>query len=250
MKANLKIVKQLYHHHALEIISNNRGIEESFLKLLEEPIELLKIKRRKKKIEIDGIKADELNKELRRALENRDIQDLKFEAFEEDGVFYFSENKRKIAGFDFAIINDKNNLIRLRNLCYGRLQYADRNKRWAAFLKNNERLKPLAEEIIRIGEEGKDLEDDLEKVKPLIVGEIQFGNWGLVYRDFFKVLKADIYNSIDCLIYIVPTGRLESLLSDGIVTYDGTEKIIKEFEKVLTVPIWLIGIDIEEQNNE
>ena len=80
---------------------------------------------------------------------------------------------------------------------------------------------------------------------PLIVGEIQFGNWALAYRDFFKVLKADVQNSIDCLIYIVPTGELEKLLSDGIVTFDKTKKIIEEFSKVISVPVWLIGIDVE-----
>ena len=79
---------------------------------------------------------------------------------------------------------------------------------------------------------------------PLILGEIQFGNWALAYRDFFKVLKANVQTSVDCLIYICPTGQLESMLSDGIVTFDKTKKIIKEFEKVINIPIWLIGIDL------
>ena len=34
------------------------------------------------------------------------------------------------------------------------------------------------------------------------------------------------------------------MLSDGIVTFDKTKKIIKEFEKVINIPIWLIGIDL------
>ena len=77
----------------------------------------------------------------------------------------------------------------------------------------------------------------------MIVGEIQFGNWALAYRDFFKVLKADVQNSVDCLIYIVPTGNLESMLSDGIVTFDKSKKIIDDFAKVISVPVWLIGVD-------
>ena len=80
---------------------------------------------------------------------------------------------------------------------------------------------------------------------PLIVGEIQFGNWALAYRDFFKVLKADVKNSVDWLIYIVPTGNLEKMLSDGIVTFDKTKKIMEEFSKVISVPVWLIGIDVD-----
>jgi len=80
---------------------------------------------------------------------------------------------------------------------------------------------------------------------PLLVGEIQFGNWALVYRDFFKVLKANVQNSIDCLIYIVPTGHLEMMLSNSIVTFDKTKKILKDFAKVISVPVWIIGLDIQ-----
>jgi hypothetical protein len=46
-------------------------------------------------------------------------------------------------------------------------------------------------------------------------------------------------------VYIVPTGALEKSLSDGIVTFDKTLKIIKDFEKVINVPVWLVGIDIK-----
>ena len=60
---------------------------------------------------------------------------------------------------------------------------------------------------------------------PLILGEIQFGNWALAYRDFFKILKANVQTSVDCLIYICPTGDLENMLSDGIVTFNKTKKI-------------------------
>ena len=53
-----------------------------------------------------------------------------------------------------------------------------------------------------------------------------------------------VQNSVDCLIYIVPTGNLENMLSDGIVTYDKTVKILEEFAKVISVPVWVIGINI------
>ena len=107
----------------------------------------------------------------------------------------------------------------------------------------NHDLALISEELKKIEEKGQNISNLEDKKTPLIVGEIQFGNWALVYRDFFKVLKADVQNSVDCLIYIVPTGELEKLLSEGIVTFDKTKKIIEEFSKVLTVPIWLIGLD-------
>lgn len=104
----------------------------------------------------------------------------------------------------------------------------------------------ISETLKNIEKKGENIEkSNQEYSTPLIVGEIQFGNWALAYRDFFKVLKADVQNSVDCLIYIVPTGNLEKLLSDGIVTFDKTKKIMEEFSKVISVPVWLIGIDVE-----
>jgi hypothetical protein len=45
---------------------------------------------------------------------------------------------------------------------------------------------------------------------------------------------------------VVPTGELEKKLSDGIVTFDKTLRIIQDFEKVINVPVWLVGIDIKD----
>ena len=86
------------------------------------------------------------------------------------------------------------------------------------------------------------------KSSPIILGEIQFGNWALCYRDMFKVLKANIFTNVDLLIYIAADGYLEELLSDGIVTFEKTKNIVTEFSKVLTIPIWVIGIDVDRIN--
>lgn len=163
-----------------------------------------------------------------------------------NGVFYFSSERSSIGGFDFAILNHYSNIVALRNLCFGNLQYADGEARWERFLAKNPDLVSIANKLKQVEKKGHNIEsNETIKPSPLIVGEIQFGNWALAYRDFFKVLKADVQNSIDCLIYIVPTGKLESLLSDGIVTFDKTQKILKEFSKVITVPVWLVGLDVE-----
>ena len=131
-------------------------------------------------------------------------------------------------------------------MCFGNLQYADGEIRWNKFLKKNPDLKEIADYLFQLEGNGKNItKENEESPTPLIVGEIQFGNWALAYRDFFKVLKADVQNSVDCLIYIVPTGNLEKMLSDGIVTFDKTKKIMEEFSKVISVPVWLIGIDVD-----
>jgi hypothetical protein len=243
---NLFVSKEYYHHHSFEIINAYEELKNNFLASLSNEIKVKACIRKKGNIDCEGIQAKELNIEIRELLKSIPSNQLKFEVYEENGVFYFSEEKSSIGGFDFAILNHYNNILALRNLCFGSLQYADGENRWEHFLMKNPELVEISETLKNIEEKGKNIEKNIqENLTPLIVGEIQFGNWALAYRDFFKVLKADVQNSVDCLIYIVPTGNLESLLSSAIVTFDNTKKIIEEFSKVISVPVWLIGIDVE-----
>lgn len=247
---DLFVSKEHYHHHAYEIVRTHDFVSQGFRNKLTSRIDVEVIERfATVKGEAQyrlGISAHALNSQIRKVLDGDSMIPLVFEVSEQKGVFYFS-NKSSIGGFDFAILNHEKNLIRLRNICFGEISYQDGESRWHRFLYSNPKLRSLAEEIERREYIGKDIEQSLDNIKePLIVGEIQFGNWALAYRDFFKVLKANVHNNIDCLIYIVPTGELEALLSSNIVTFDKTVEIIKEFEKVISVPIWIIGLDVKE----
>lgn len=245
--ANLFVAKEYYHHHSFEIINTYAELKNNFIDSLTKEISISPRIKKTGLIESKGIKADDLNKVIRQLLRAIPDNQLKFEVYEENGVFYFSEERSSIGGFDFAILNHYNNILALRNLCFGNLQYADGEDRWINFLRKNPELLELANTLKRIDVKGINIEkENQDNPTPLIVGEIQFGNWALAYRDFFKVLKADVQNSVDCLIYIVPTGNLERLLSDGIVTFEKTKKILEEFSKVISVPVWLVGIDIED----
>ena len=250
-KSTLKLTigDQYHHHYAREIVAANATMEQSFLAAFESEIQIVPRIKSTKSIESKAIKASELNKEIRRLLLQSGLKDsLRLEVSEEKGVFYFSEEKGAIGGFDFAIINHVRNLTKLHSLCFGELRYADGAKRWSNFLARNPELSELADAVERSevfkfeASSGRVGTEDL----PLVVGEIQFGNWGLAYRDFFKVLKANVSNAIDCLIYVVPTGSLEGMLSDGIVTFSKVRTILQEFEKVISVPVWLIGLDFDE----
>ena len=106
--------------------------------------------------------------------------------------------------------------MKIALLCFGQLRYADGANRWRKFIQRNPELRTAALQIEQeeIGTE----RTEFFSPYPLIVGEIQFGNWALAYRDFFKVLKANVSNTIDCLIYIVPTGSIELMLRlNGII---------------------------------
>jgi len=242
----LFVSKEHYHHHAYEILNTHSDLRDDLINCLSSKVRIeTRIKKTKSK-ESKGIKADILNIELRKLLQNKLKNEVKFEVNEEKGVFYFSSEKSTIGGFDFAILNHTKNINSLRNLCFGELHYHEGEKRWNEFLKKNKDLAHIAKELKEKASIGIDIEFNKQDTDtPLIVGEIQFGNWALAYRDFFKVLKANVQNSIDCLVYVVPTGDLEAMLSDGIVTYDKSVKILNDFAKVISVPVWVIGIDIK-----
>lgn len=242
---NLFVTKEYFHHHSFEIINTHKDLKDKFLASLSNEIRISPRIKKTQGLESRAIEAKELNIVIRELLKKIKDIEIKFEVFEENGVFYFSSEKSSIGGFDFAILNHYNNILSLRNLCFGDLQYADGEYRWKKFIERNPDLVEIANNLKKIEEKGKNLSKIKEETpSPLIVGEIQFGNWALAYRDFFKVLKADVQNSVDCLIYIVPTGNLEKMLSDGIVTFDKTQKILQDFSKVISVPVWLVGIDI------
>lgn len=229
---------QFFHSHAKEILSYHKNYLKQFKEALSSEIKIQPCIRKKSKGKF-GVKAKELNLELRSLLA-RHFNSIKFEVQEEMGVFHFtSKDARQIAGFDFALLNDAENLSRLHKLCFDtKIRYVDGEKRWNNFLKQNPDLLELAKDSnFNKSKSAQEL--------PLILGEIQFGNWALAYRDLFKTLKANVQTNVDCLIYIVPAGRLCTKLSDGIVNFVLIKDILEEFSKVVTVPVWVLGLDIE-----
>jgi hypothetical protein len=241
-KLKLTVKEDYYHHHAYEIINGHSSFKKSFLNKLENTINVKTIKRKKK--DSRGIGAKELNIELRSLL--KELDNIKFEVNEVDGIFHFSQKNSETSGFDFAILDHYRNLVNLRNRCFGSYTYHDGEKRWKKFLDKNLDLKDKADVIMKSGVTGNNIFLPNDHSSLIILGEIQFGNWALAYRDIFKVLKANVHNTVDCLIYIVPTGNLQNALSDGIVTFDYLkEKVLQSFEKVVSVPVWVVGLDFE-----
>ena len=243
-RLKLRIFDQYFHLNAKEIIDLNFSLKFFILTSLEQEINInSRIKKNKNQVS-PGIEAGALNKEIRRLI-----------CLKEESIFEKEKNKNlfyplvgKIAGFDFALINNIKNLISIRNLYLGEEKIDVLGKKWYKDLGGNLEFIKLAK-IYDLDEffEGENqllANDDLND-KPLIVGDIQFGNWALVYKDFFKLFKTDVLNSIDCLIYIVPTNNLFNYLSDGIVNFTETKKILKEFDKAIPIPVWLIGLDVD-----
>lgn len=84
-----------------------------------------------------------------------------------------------------------------------------------------------------------------------IIGEIQFGNWALLYYDFLKIMLTNLImkenkTKVSLFIYILATGKLTKRLSDGIVTITRTKKTFNSFfnafERFLKFPIVVLKL--------
>jgi len=189
------------------------------------------------------MKSSSLNKEIKESFKMSSLN-LKFEVTFEEGVFYDSP---QTGGFDFALFDTEYNVTNFWNFCFGRRAVFNGDSMWQAELNRIDR-RDWVKSTINLGLDplnklnGIDLIQN--KCEPTIIGEVQFGNWGLVYRDILKAIKIEKEEDIDLLIYITATGNLADYISDGTVNYSKTKGIFEEFKNVLNMPIWLIGIDV------
>lgn len=170
--------------------------------------------------------------------------DLKFEVVFEENVFYDSPS---IGGFDFASYDNEYNVTNFWNFCYGRRAVFNGDILWEDELNKSYRSdwKSLASTLgLNPLTTLKGVDLIQKKCKPTIIGEVQFGNWALVYRDILKAIQIEQAEDIDLLIYITATGNLSDYISDGTVKFSETKRIFEESKNVLNVPIWLIGIDV------
>lgn len=242
--ANIFVSHEYFFNNSNIILSQDADFSSNFKSYLSGNIDIKPIIRRKFTKNYKGIDITELNKSLRNLLA-KDPQIL-FEVYNKDGVFYTSNSK---SGFDFAYLDKTYNLIQLWNLCFGRRCLYDGQNHWNKALKDNDFIRFENESLnskhfnLKSFEAGKDI--SFTKSKLTILGELQFGNWGLAYRDLFKLLQADANSGVDLFIYVTAHNNLLSYASDNIVSYEETIKILNEFSNLIKIPIWVIGLDIE-----
>jgi hypothetical protein len=237
---NLLIANEYFMNNSSIILQQDTNFFNQFINCITGPIRILPIVRKKSSKEYQGINIEYFNKSLRSKL--LCCNDLLFEVYNDEGVF-FSSNSTK--GFDFGKFDREYNLINLRNLCFGRRSLYNGQNYWDDCIKKNKFLQELynKNETILSYPEGYDAPNTKKSLT--ILGELQFGNWGLAYRDFFKLLQADNYSGVDLFVYVTATNNLLSYSSDGIVSFESTVKILEEFSNLIKIPIWVIGLDIE-----
>lgn len=243
MKIKLNIDKQEFFNNG-KIMLSHLGIQSQIQNCLEKQIEVVITKRAEKgKESYNGISATSLNIELRKLMKG--IPNIYGETHVENGVFFHDTKE----GFDFSIYDTKCNMDRLRNYYIGSNGlFEGKEKLLGLYKKLNKKKKEWKKDIQEIYGTYPDYKDvQVEKKTLTIVGEIQFGNWALAYRNLIRLLNADMNPGIDYYIYIAATGKLKDKLSSNIVTYDSICNIIRENKNIVKTPMWIIGLDCEEE---
>ncbi|MFP3356289.1 BglII/BstYI family type II restriction endonuclease [Planococcus maitriensis] len=186
------------------------------------------------------ITADTLNTALKSNLRDY-IPHMKFEVEYRDGIFY---DTPKIKGFDFGIYDDLYNLINFRNYCFGRRSVHSGAKIWDFELEQRSNWRELAD-LHDLDSYDNGIDITYNKKIPTIIGEVQFGNWALIYYDLLKTIQIEQTFEIDLLIYITAAGDLQNFISDGTVNIGKAKSTLEEFKNIIKFPIWVIGVDFE-----
>lgn len=187
-----------------------------------------------------GVNADSVNKALRKAMEK--IEGIHFETSVENGAFF---ERRTKSNFDFSFYNRMLNYSKFWNLGRNKTDFDEIIKQSIT----NE-YKASWDEFLKKYKPSKDKDLQLDIAESSIVGEIQFGNWAMIYKDIFRLLRAKNSPGVELYIYITDTGELNKLLSSQVVEYS---KALKEFEEnmdIIQTPILIIGLDIESYDKD
>lgn len=191
---------------------------------------------------VHGINAHSLNEAIREKL--KDIDEIQGET---DVVFgSFLPPIHTKGEFDFSIYDKESNFYNFWNYCFGKagvrdgetiVDYYIRDEKtkeeWAVFLETQ--MPKKSEDLV--------VPSDVFNV----LGEIQFGNWAMVYKDMFRLVSAiNKKAKIDLYMYVAASGKLKKLMSDGVV---GFEDACKRFEENvenhnINKPVMIIPLDV------
>ncbi len=185
-----------------------------------------------------GIEAASINKAIRKQLKS--IDNLCFETKVEYGGFFERNTK---SDFDFSFYDRMYNYCKFWNHNFEKKNFEEIIKKtihkndksnWDLFLSTYSPDPNHNSAVIYKGD-----------AKYNIVGEIQMGNWAMIYKDIFRLLRAKNSPGVNLYIYITNTGYLTQKLSDNIVHYKKALSEIKETLDVIDTPILILGVDID-----
>lgn len=241
-----KISKEKFFNNGLIMLKSMPSIENEMRGALCKEEKVVSIVRTNKGVESNGISAASLNQALRRNLEN--CTSFKGETHVENGIF-FNVSKE---GFDFASFDEKHNKANLFNYYMGSIGILKGDEKiYDIYGKMKMEKNDWAQEVDNMQTEAYmnpnavNIDYECQKEKPTIVGEFQFGNWALIYRDLFRLLDAANNPGVDLYIYVTADSDLSNCLSAQTVSFRRAVEVIDKYQSIIKTPIWLIGLGFE-----
>lgn len=241
-KATFEDSRTYSYHFADAVLDRHPEIRGEVLTAVKAKLEVnCKLRKRSTK-RFRGVNRKPWEQHVRDRLENLDWS---LEVAVEDGLVIEQGLRSEADRFDIATYDTEEQVQRLWNLCFGEKALADGMPRWESHLDESDDWIAAAESLGLDPEHG---EEDIEisKDEPLVLGEIQGGNWGLLYRDLFKLVAASAQSDIDLYVYIVPDKMFSEMISDNTVSYERVVEFLqtRAYRQVLKTPIWVVGVDI------
>lgn len=227
-----------------KVFEDHPIFRKKFLDSLNTDITVGLTKRKIKEKSLLGVNANSINAEVRNCLKL--IDNIEFETSVYYGTF-LSQNVK--SDFDFSIIDKDSNYYNLWNYCYGLEARVKGTEVFEQLIINNNKLEDWKNHMSKYDNDDFKYKQDL--IVPdytfNVIGEIQFGNWAMIYKDMFRLVTAINKNAkIDLYIYICANESISDLISDGTVTY---KKAVDEFKENvdnhnINKPIIIIPLDI------
>lgn len=242
MKVKFKISDERFFNNGKIILNAIPDVRDHIKKALSKEEIILTTRRKPKgKPEYDGINASSLNVALRRCLS---AEAIRGETHVENGVFFHTSKE----GFDFSVYDEDYNMARLYNYYQGAIGVLNGDKK---ILELNKKMgfnkKEWKGKIAAISSKVAENADYIiDKEKLTVAGELQFGNWALIYRDLFRLLDADSNPGVDFYIYVAADDELSGLLSANTVSYKSAGEVINEYLSIIKTPVWLIALGIDK----
>ncbi len=247
MKINIKTEEPVFYNSANDKYLLHKELIDSVLNGLNGTYQVGYVKRDRPFRH--GINANSLNEALRNKL--AEIPGI---GGETDVVFgSFLPPVHSKGEFDFSIVDKISNFYNFWNHCCGKSGVIDGDQQVDYYIRD-EKTKLEWDSFIK--------RDNPQKHKSHLVvpehafnliGEIQFGNWAMVYKDMFRLVSAINKSAkIDMYIYVVADGDLLSLMSDQVV---GLSDAIKRFKENtenhnINKPVMIVPLNLSSSVND
>lgn len=151
--------------------------------------------------------------------------------------------------FDFGVYDKESNFYNFWNYCYGKTGAVRDGELVVDYYIKCEKTKEEWDLFIET-RKPKKYEEDLVVPNDVfnIIGEIQFGNWAMVYKDMFRLVSAiNKKAKIDLYIYVTASGKLKQLMSDGVVGFeDACNRFAENVDNHnINKPVIILPLDVD-----